>query len=201
MRAIAARSPTSVQRHALLRRDAHFAAQVAAGVDHLLQQRHLALRPADRSSRSAARIGREHDRFARLAGERRDLLPQLLGDERESPDGPGAGSASSTRTSVRRVPRCCAVVARLQLHLRELQVPVAVLVPDEAGRSRWRRCRSGTRRSLCPTSASVRCSWLTIQRSTSRASTGAASSWPQSLPSEFISTKRVAFQSLLQKLR
>jgi hypothetical protein len=40
-----------------------------------------------------------------------------------------------------------------------------------------------------------------IQRSTVESSTGAAGSSPVSLPSQFMSTKRVAFQSLLQKLR
>src|SRR6266571_6610377 len=53
----------------------------------------------------------------------------------------------------------------------------------------------------CVTSVSVRCSWLVIQRSTEDSMTGFDSSCPQSLPSQFIRTKRVAFHSLLQKLR
>ena len=53
----------------------------------------------------------------------------------------------------------------------------------------------------CATSASVRCRRLMIQRSQIGELDRRVSSSPQSLPSVFISTKRVAFHSLLQKLR
>ena len=47
----------------------------------------------------------------------------------------------------------------------------------------------------------ARCSRPRSQRSTNVSDFGCASSRPQSRPSTFISTKRVAFHSLLQKLR
>jgi len=43
--------------------------------------------------------------------------------------------------------------------------------------------------------------WLMIHRSMKLSFTGRDASLPQSLPAVFISTKSVAFQSLLQKLR
>ena len=109
-------------------------------------------------------------------------------------------TASSTRTSVRRVPRCCASLPFGELVLGDLDVPVAVLVPDEAV-DRARDVVEAVLGEAGLDLASARCRVLTIQRSQVDSSTGALSSSPQSLPSVFISTKRVAFHSLLQKLR
>ena len=100
-----------------------------------------------------------------------------------------------------RVPRFCACarVVGLQRRLRELQVPVAVLVPGEFVQRlrgeveailRELRAHFGDRRAEARADPAIRDRVLDV-----------AACWPQSWPSVFISTKRAAFHSLLQKLR
>ena len=92
-------------------------------------------------------------------------------------------------------------VALGELLLGDLDVPVAVLVPDEAVD------RAGDVVEAVLGEALLDFGLGALQRAddpagpTVESSTGAYSSSPQSLPSVFISTKRVAFHSLLQKLR
>ena len=76
----------------------------------------------------------QRDRLARLAGERRDRLPQLLGDERHERMREPQRRLELAHQHRARAARRRRVVGRfgaLQLDLRALEVPVAVLVPDE----------------------------------------------------------------------
>ena len=147
------------------------------------------------------RIRREADALAGATGERRDLLPQLLGDERdermrEAQHRFQHANQRAARAALHRL------VARAQLDLGQLDVPVAVLVPDEPIDRSWRRCRGGSRRSparLRPRRAAA--GSRSSDRPPRASPASPLASRPQSLPSTFISTKRVAFQSLLQKLR
>ena len=76
------------------------------------------------------RVGCDADRFAGLAGNRGDLLPQLFGDERDHRVGqPQDGFEHADQRAAGAA--LLGGVARLDLHLRDLQVPVAELVPDE----------------------------------------------------------------------
>ncbi len=73
--------------------------------------------------------------------------------------------ASSTRASVRRVPRCAASSPCASCDLRELQVPVAELVPDELVDRLRREVEAVLRRGASRPRASACCSRETIQRS------------------------------------
>ncbi len=46
--------------------------------------------------------------------------------------------------------RIVALVAGSELHLGELDVPIAVFIPHKANRSRWQRYRIGSRQNLSP---------------------------------------------------
>ena len=70
------------------------------------------------------------DRYALFARKYRHRLPQLLGDERHH----GVREAQRRfQHADKRSPRTalCRFVSRLQLRLRELDVPVAVFIPYE----------------------------------------------------------------------
>ncbi len=76
------------------------------------------------------RIGGDADRRALAAGHRGDLLPEFFGDERdqrvrEAQDGFQRADQRAARGALLRF------AAGLDLHLGDLQVPVAELVPDE----------------------------------------------------------------------
>ena len=109
-------------------------------------------------------------------------------------------TASSTRTSVRRVARwraaspfwiCTLAISRYQSQ-NSFQTKSYRAVATLSSRY--------SSKPLA-TAASVFCRRLTIQRSAAERSAEVSPSAPQSKPSQFISTKRLAFQSLLQKLR
>ena len=148
------------------------------------------------------------------AGHRRDALPQLGGDERRDRMQQAQHRLEHADQRAPRRALLATRVAALQLHLGDLEVPVAVLVPDERSRSRWRRCRAGTRRSPAATAASTRCSSPRDpavglrEASGSRGTAGRARTRPWCAPSGRSPGPRsssarsgVAFQSLLQKLR
>ena len=99
------------------------------------------------------RVRLQHDRVALLAGERRDRLPQLLGDERDERmrEAQRRLEHAHQRAARARAAAASSPLAR-ELHLRELDVPVAVLVPDELVDRARRRGRSGSRRSPASTS-------------------------------------------------
>ena len=84
------------------------------------------------------------------------------------------------------------------LHLGDLDVPVAVLVPHEAVDRVGDVVEPVVGEALRRRGPSTRCSSPTIQRS---ALEQACIAFGAVLPSQFISTNLLAFQSLLQKLR
>ena len=145
----------------------HLAAQVAAAADDRLQLRDPRVGLRRRRARAApsdrAR-GRCRARCRRLAaGDGGDALPQLGGDERrDRVQQPQHRLEDAQQRSPRRA--LLGLVARLQLHLGDLEVPVAVLVPDERVD---RLATLSSRYSAKPfsTAASTRCSSPVIQRS------------------------------------
>ena len=107
------------------------AADGARGDDRRLEHPHLALGAVvRRADVRGARVGRDDD----ARGERgvtRDALPDLLRDERDRSGGAGAGRPRARA----RAPRASRRPARRRLDassgLRQLEVPVAELVPEE----------------------------------------------------------------------
>ena len=131
-------------------------------------------------------------------------LPQLLADERDERMREAQRCLQLAHEDRARAARGGVVafgVGGSELHLGELDVPVAELVPHElvqrtrreveaVGVEVRRRCRASPVADVRGASDRRMDSVL-----------GSDSSSPQSLPSTFISTNRVAFHSLLQKLR
>jgi hypothetical protein len=78
----------------------------------------------------AHRVGGDADRLSRTAGHRGHLLPQFFGDEGD--DGVRQPQDGFQRADQRAAGGALlGLVAGLDLHLGDFQVPVAELVPDE----------------------------------------------------------------------
>ena len=122
------------ERHAFARRQLHFTAQVTDGVDHGLGKRHVCVGFGDDPIHIGLRIVLDHQgRFfvftARL-GNDGDLLPEFFRDERndrvsQAKDRFQHANQRLTRTALR------GFVALSHLDLRQFEVPVTVLVPNE----------------------------------------------------------------------
>jgi hypothetical protein len=130
--------------------------------------------------------------------ERGDLLPELLGDERD--DRVGEAQRRLEHANQRAAGATLLRFAGGNLDLGDFQVPVAILVPHELVHRARRRVEAvlgerlghGALGTLQPGDDPA------VRRGEFHRS---FSSSPVSWPSQFMSTKRVAFQSLLQKLR
>ena len=121
------------QRDAPPRADVHLAADLAHAEDHRLQPGGLALGGLIGRVVRRLRVGGEHHGGAADAGERRDALPDLLGDEghermqRALQRLEELGEGAQRPLARPRPPRCVG----LQHRLRQLEVPVAEVVPGE----------------------------------------------------------------------
>ena len=113
-------------------RHVEFAADLADAEHDRLQRRDLALGVRVGRKLRGARVGLEHHARAVAAGERTDALPDFLGDERHQWMQHAQRRLQHFEQRASRAElRCGRGVGRLQHGLAELEVPVAVLVPDE----------------------------------------------------------------------
>src|SRR5690606_30420054 len=119
-------------RHLFAGRDIHLATDVAHGHDHAFQPFDIGRDFSILLAGVRLRVGLQHDAVALFAGQGRNALPDFFGDERhhrmrqaqycfENPNQRAAGAALGLGAGV--------VVT--QGRLGQLQVPVAVFVPDE----------------------------------------------------------------------
>ena len=132
-------------------RQVHLAAQVAARADQRLQRADpgigLRVDPLELRLADTARVTMRCARPAGLAtGDRRDALPQLGGDERRDRVQQAqhrlehADQRAARRALLRVVAAWRSAPSRSRGTSRSTR-------PTRTGRSRWRRCRAGTRRS------------------------------------------------------
>src|SRR5690606_5575946 len=109
-------------------------------------------------------------------------------------------TVSSTRTNVRRVARCCtsfplySCTLASSTYQSQYSSQINSYISRAAKSNRYSLKASAIVHSAC-------CKRPTIHLSICEKSNGNVSSSPVSFPSQFISTKRVAFHNLLQKLR
>ena len=157
--------------------DVHLAADLAHAEDERLHPGDFAL-----GRLVGGEVGGAADRAASItvwagaAGERRDALPDLLGDEghermqralqRLEHLEPACGACRASRRGE--------ALSRLQHRLGELQVPVAELVPGELVERGGGDSRSGSRRRPLSTVPSMRPKRERIQRSATDSSGCAA---------------------------
>ena len=119
-----------IERQALGGRYLHFAAQVAAGVDQLLEFGDMGFGLLIQLPGVADRVLGNADRIACFASKRCHLLPQFFGNEgddwmRQTQDG-----FQHANQRVAGAALLC-VVTGLDLHLGNFQVPVTEFVPDK----------------------------------------------------------------------
>ena len=123
------------KRHANGRSKLHFSAEIANGVNHLLDERGLGSGFFVELSRVKLRVRGDHDArffvFAAHAGRHRHLLPKFFGDERNDRVSQTQNAFEHHGQSMTRG-ACRGLVAAVDLNLGKFQIPVAELVPDEA---------------------------------------------------------------------
>ena len=135
------------------RRQAHLAAQAAAGADQGLEPGHPGVGRGVELLGLRLRVGRGDDAVAAPAALRpatgatvshsSAVMNGVIGCSRRS-------TVSSTRISVRRVARCCAGAAAWRSAPWRSRGTSRSTRPRRSCRSRWRRCRAGSRRSPAP---------------------------------------------------